>query len=86
MMVFKEVSDENGFVSLQNFNSENQKIYVSGIGYEKEEFNLDSIKKKKILATFSQPKISEYCGSSIEKFCKIIFSNHFRIRYSSSSD
>ena len=44
---FQEVSDENGFVSLQNFNYENQKIYVSGIGYEKEEFNLNSIKKEK---------------------------------------
>ena len=44
---FQEFSDENGFVSLQNFNSEDQKIYVSGIGYEKEEFNLDSIKKEK---------------------------------------
>ncbi len=29
---FQKNSDENGFVSLQNFTSENQKIYVSGIG------------------------------------------------------
>ena len=55
---FQEVSDENGFVSLQNFNSENQKIYVSGIGYEKEEFNLDSIKKEKDYGyIFLNPKI-----------------------------
>lgn len=55
---FQEVSDENGFVSLQNFNSENQKIYVSGIGYEKEEFNLDSIKKEKDFGyIFLNPKV-----------------------------
>ena len=55
---FQEVSDENGFVSLQNFNSENQKIYVSGIGYEKEEFNLDSIKKEKDFSyIFLNPKV-----------------------------
>ena len=29
---FQKNSDENGFVNLQNFTSENQKIYVSGIG------------------------------------------------------
>jgi hypothetical protein len=29
---FQVNSDENGFVNLQNFSSENQKIYVSGIG------------------------------------------------------
>jgi len=55
---FQEVSDENGFVSLQNFNSENQKIYVSGIGYEKEEFNLNSIKKEKDFGyIFLNPKV-----------------------------
>jgi len=55
---FQEVSDENGFVSLQNFNSGNQKIYVSGIGYEKEEFNLNSIKKEKDFGyIFLNPKI-----------------------------
>lgn len=55
---FQEFSDENGFVSLQNFNSENQKIYVSGIGYEKEEFNLDSIKKEKDFGyIFLNPKV-----------------------------
>lgn len=41
---FQKNSDENGFVSLQNFTSENQKIYVSGIGYEKEEFDLLNIR------------------------------------------
>ncbi|PPZ91249.1 TonB-dependent receptor [Cloacibacterium normanense] len=55
---FQEFSDENGFVSLQNFNSENQKIYVSGIGYEKEEFDLNSIKKEKDFGyIFLNPKI-----------------------------
>ena len=55
---FQEVSDENGFVSLQNFKSENQKIYVSGIGYEKEEFDLNSIKKEKDFGyIFLNPKI-----------------------------
>jgi len=55
---FQEVSDENGFVSLQNFNSENQKIYVSGIGYENEEFDLNSIKKEKDFGyIFLNPKI-----------------------------
>ena len=55
---FQEVSDENGFVSLQNFKSENQKIYVSGIGYEKEEFNLNSIKKEKDFGyIFLNPKV-----------------------------
>lgn len=55
---FQEFSDENGFVSLQNFNSENQKIYVSGIGYEKEDFNLDSIKKEKDFSyIFLNPKV-----------------------------
>ena len=55
---FQEFSDENGFVSLQNFNSKNQKIYVSGIGYEKEEFNLDSIKKGKDFSyIFLNPKM-----------------------------
>ena len=55
---FQEFSDENGFVSLQNFNSKNQKIYVSGIGYEKEEFNLDSIKKGKDFSyIFLNPKV-----------------------------
>ena len=55
---FQEVSDENGFVNLQNFSSENQKIYVSGIGYEKEEFDLNSIKKEKNFGyIFLNPKI-----------------------------
>ena len=55
---FQEVSDENGFVSLQNFKSENQKIYVSGIGYENEEFDLNSIKKEKDFGyIFLNPKI-----------------------------
>ena len=55
---FQKNSDENGFVSLQNFTSENQKIYVSGIGYEKEEFNLNSIKKEKDFGyIFLNPKI-----------------------------
>ena len=55
---FQEVSDENGFVSLQNFKSENQKIYVSGIGYENEEFNLNSIKKEKDFGyIFLNPKV-----------------------------
>ena len=55
---FQEVSDENGFVSLQNFNSENQKIYVSGIGYEKEEFDLNFVKKEKDFGyIFLNPKV-----------------------------
>jgi outer membrane cobalamin receptor len=55
---FQKNSDENGFVSLQNFTSENQKIYVSGIGYEKEEFDLNSIKKEKDFGyIFLNPKI-----------------------------
>ena len=55
---FQKNSDENGFVSLQNFKSENQKIYVSGIGYEKEEFDLNSIKKEKDFGyIFLNPKI-----------------------------
>ena len=55
---FQKNSDENGFVNLQNFTSENQKIYVSGIGYEKEEFDLDSIKKEKDFGyIFLNPKI-----------------------------
>ncbi|MDR2205194.1 MAG: TonB-dependent receptor plug domain-containing protein [Flavobacteriaceae bacterium] len=41
---FQKNSDENGFVDFKNFNSENRKIYASKIGYEKEEFDLDSIK------------------------------------------
>lgn len=55
---FQKNSDENGFVNLQNFSSENQKIYVSGIGYEKEEFDLNSIKKEKDFGyIFINPKI-----------------------------
>ncbi|WP_374363417.1 TonB-dependent receptor [Cloacibacterium sp.] len=55
---FQKNSDENGFVSLQNFTSENQKIYVSGIGYEKEEFDLNFIKKEKNFGyIFLNPKI-----------------------------
>ena len=55
---FQKNSDENGFVSLQNFTSENQKIYVSGIGYENEEFDLNSIKKEKNFGyIFLNPKI-----------------------------
>ena len=55
---FQKNSDENGFVSLQNFKSENQKIYVSGIGYEKEEFDLNYIKKEKNFGyIFLNPKI-----------------------------
>ena len=55
---FQKNSDENGFVSIQNFTSENQKIYVSGIGYEKEEFDLNSIKKEKNFGyIFLNPKI-----------------------------
>ena len=55
---FQKNSDENGFVSLQNFKSENQKIYVSGIGYENEEFDLNSIKKEKDFGyIFLNPKI-----------------------------
>ena len=55
---FQVNSDENGFVNLQNFSSENQKIYVSGIGYEKEEFDLNSIKKEKNFGyIFLNPKI-----------------------------
>lgn len=55
---FQKNSDENGFVNLQNFTSENQKIYVSGIGYEKEEFDLNSIKKEKDFGyIFLNPKI-----------------------------
>lgn len=55
---FQEFSDENGFVSLQNFNSENQKIYVSGIGYEKEEFDLNFVKKEKDFGyIFLNPKV-----------------------------
>ena len=55
---FQKNSDENGFVSLQNFTSENQKIYVSGIGYEKEEFDLNSFKKEKDFGyIFLNPKI-----------------------------
>lgn len=56
--IFQKNSDENGFVSLQNFKSENQKIYVSGIGYENEEFDLNSIKKEKDFGyIFLNPKI-----------------------------
>ena len=44
---FQRNSDENGWVSLQGFNFEDQKVYVSGIGYEKEEFDLSLIKKEK---------------------------------------
>ena len=55
---FQKNSDENGFVSLQNFKSENQKNYVSGIGYENEEFDLNSIKKEKDFGyIFLNPKI-----------------------------
>lgn len=55
---FQVNSDENGFVNLQNFSSENQKIYVSGIGYEKEEFDLNFIKKEKNFGyIFLNPKI-----------------------------
>ena len=55
---FQVNSDENGFVNLQNFSSENQKIYVSGIGYEKEEFDLNSIKKEKDFGyIYLNPKI-----------------------------
>ncbi len=55
---FQKNSDENGFVNIQNFISENQKIYVSGIGYEKEEFDLNSIKKEKDFGyIFLNPKI-----------------------------
>lgn len=55
---FQVNSDENGFVNLQNFSSENQKIYVSGIGYEKEEFDLNSIKKEKDFGyIFLNPKV-----------------------------
>jgi hypothetical protein len=55
---YQESSDENGFVNLQKFDLNNQKIYVSGIGYEKEEFNLNSIKKEKDFGyIFLNPKI-----------------------------
>ena len=55
---FQKNSDENGFVSLQNFKSENQKNYVSGIGYENEEFDLNSFKKEKDFGyIFLNPKI-----------------------------
>ena len=55
---FQRNSDENGWVSLQGFNFEDQKIYVSGIGYEKEEFNLNSIKKEKDFGyIFLNPKV-----------------------------
>jgi hypothetical protein len=55
---FQKNSDENGFVNFQNFNSENQKIYVSGIGYENEEFDLNAIKKEKDFGyIFLNPKI-----------------------------
>ena len=68
---FQEVSDENGFVSLQNFNSENQKIYVSGIGYEKEEFNLDSIKKEKDFGyIFLNPKVVSIAEVQLKNFVK----------------
>ena len=42
--LFQNVSDEDGFVNFRDFNFDNQKIYVSGIGYEKEEFDLKIIK------------------------------------------
>ena len=42
--LFQNVSDEDGFVNFRDFNFDNQKIYVSGIGYEKEEFDLKTIK------------------------------------------
>ena len=68
---FQEVSDENGFVSLQNFNSENQKIYVSGIGYEKEEFNLNSIKKEKDFGyIFLNPKVVSIAEVQLKNFVK----------------
>lgn len=55
---FQKNSDENGFVNIQNFISENQKIYVSGIGYEKEEFAIDSIKiQNQFGYIFLNPKI-----------------------------
>lgn len=55
---FQKNSDDNGFVSFQNFNPENQKIYVSGIGFEKEEFDLNSIKRVKDFGyIFLNPKI-----------------------------
>ena len=55
---FQKISDENGFVDFQNFNPENQKIYVSGIGYEKEEFAIDSIKKQNQFGyIFLNPKV-----------------------------
>ena len=85
---FQKNSDENGFVSLQNFTSENQKIYVSGIGYEKEEFDLNSIKKEKDFGyIFLNPKIVSIeevqLKNSTKKQC---FSDDFRFRYSSSPD
>ena len=85
---FQEVSDENGFVSLQNFKSENQKIYVSGIGYEKEEFNLNSIKKEKDFGyIFLNPKIVSIEEVQLKNSTKNnIFSDDFRFRYSSSPD
>jgi len=55
---FQRNSDENGWVSLQGFNFEDQKVYVSGIGYEKEEFDLSLIKKEKDFGyIFLNPKI-----------------------------
>lgn len=44
---FQYFSDENGWINLQNTPLELQKIYVSGIGYEKEEFNFNTIQKNK---------------------------------------
>lgn len=55
---FQRNSDENGWVSLQGFNFEDQKIYVSGIGYEKEEFDLNFVKKEKDFGyIFLNPKV-----------------------------
>lgn len=56
---FQKISDENGFVSFQNFDVSKNKILVSAIGFSQEEFDLNAIKKENNFGyIFLNPSIS----------------------------
>ncbi len=57
---FQKYTDENGFVSLKNNALENQKIKVSGIGFETEIFNFSQLEIKNNSAyIFINPKVAQ---------------------------
>ena len=69
MMVFKKIRRkwfcESFKISIQKIKNLCFRNWL-----RKEEFNLNSIKKKRFWLHFLNPKIGKNCGSSIEKFCK----------------